>query len=148
MQHAEEKMLDSNEVVAERPGLLLRVADGPSRGWGESLKQTPSIAPIDDTGNQPSQAPSRRQGDISGVTAERSPRSRGADQFAFPRIRWIAFAEFRQPSAGRLQGRQLSLFPSPAGSVPRPAAGRHFGLRQPPDPHKEGTKDERNSSRR
>ena len=40
-----------------------------------------------------------------------------------------------------------SPFPSPAGSVPRPAAGWRFGLRQPPDPHKEGTKDERLSTR-
>ncbi len=38
-------------------------------------------------------------------------------------------------------------FPSPEGTVPRPAAGRRFGLRQPPDPHKEGTKDERLSTR-
>jgi hypothetical protein len=38
--------------------------------------------------------------------------------------------------------------PLARGSVPHPAVGRHFGLRQPPDPHKEGTKDERNSSRR
>ena len=59
----------------------------------------------------------------------------------------IAFAQCRRPAAGRLQGRLTSPFPSPAGSVPRPAAGRHFGLRQPPDPHKEGTKDERLSTR-
>jgi hypothetical protein len=61
--------------------------------------------------------------------------------------RWIAFAQFRRPATGRLQGRQPSPFPSPAVSVPRPAAGRQFGLRQPPDPHKEGTKDERLSTR-
>ena len=54
-----------------------------------------------------------------------------------------SFAD-RRPDASRST---TSPFPSPAGSVPRPAAGRHFGLRQPPDPHKEGTKDERLSTR-
>jgi hypothetical protein len=51
------------------------------------------------------------------------------------------------PTVGRtLQGR-FAPFPSPKDSVPRPATSRRFGLCQPPDPHKEGTKDERISSR-
>ena len=63
-----------------------------------------------------------------------------------PGIQWIAFARVSPTVGRRLQGRIVSL-PLTRGSVPRPAAGRHFGLRQPPDPHKEGTKDERISSR-
>jgi hypothetical protein len=42
--------------------------------------------------------------------------------------RRVAVAQCRRPSAGRLQGRPTSPFPSPEGSVPRPAAGRRFGL--------------------
>ena len=53
MQHAEEKMLDSNEVVAERPGLLLRVADGPTCRFGESLKHAASIPPPTPGGARP-----------------------------------------------------------------------------------------------
>ena len=49
------------------------------------------------------------------------------------RIRWIAFAQCRRPPAGRLQGRQRSL-PLARGLGSAPAAGRRFGLRQPPDP--------------
>ncbi len=52
---------------------------------------------------------------------------------------------FADLPAMSLQGREL---PSPhqqLGSARRP--GRRAGLRQPPDPHKEGTKDERLSTR-
>lgn len=52
------------------------------------------------------------------------------------------------PTAGRTASRSLPL-PSPhRSSVPRPADRRHIGLCQPSDPHKEGTTDERISSRR
>jgi hypothetical protein len=56
-----------------------------------------------------------------------------------------SFAD-RRPDGFKVDNRLPS--PSTAVSVPRPAAGRQFGLRQPPDPHKEGTKDERHSPRR
>ena len=53
MKHAEKKMLDSDTAAAERPSLLLGVADRPSCRRGESLKHTASIPPRDGPGNQP-----------------------------------------------------------------------------------------------
>jgi hypothetical protein len=50
----------------------------------------------------------------------------------------VAVAQCRRPTADRFKVGFASL-PLAQGSVSRPDTGQRFGLRQPPDPNKEGT---------
>jgi hypothetical protein len=61
-------------------------------------------------------------------------------------IRWLPSPMFADQAATPLQGR-IAPFPSHS-SVPRGRLADSSGFCQPPDPHKEGTKDERHSTRR
>ena len=113
-EHPVQQMLGTDRSMAQPPCRVARLNDDLASAITEQLKDRASIAHR--TSAPPATGPAEKP--IGCLIREPG---RFAD------------AQCRRPSTGTAS-RSQAPFPSPTGSVSRPAAGRRFGLCQPPDP--------------